>query len=1625
MLDTPKDSQNILLDSSLQIFTGGVSSFDGADYYTFQANSRLSLFLSAYEFSSDVNVSLLDSKSKLLASSNRTGSASESINMTLDSGLYVVKVERPNQSNTNGSPYKIAFTTESLFRDIDDKNPNGQMFYTGDFNGDKIQDALRQERGNLVNGVNDVQFYLGSTSNIQLVPVQVNKSGLFEGNNNRLTLGDFDADGKTDIIRQEINGAKNVQFVTFKDGNFQVLGNVPDMAMMRGDLTNLIAGDFNNDGRDDLIRQERGISVNGNRDVELYISNGKFGWLSQTVVTNAFSVNGNDTLLVAGNYIAGGGKDLIRIETKNSLINGVNDIQFLTYKNGNMQVVSNNPINTAPQSLVINGVKTSYNTNSSLTIDPSFISDNNGWQDINKIDFWLINAQGKRIELADVNSFTSNGANSAKFSYSTSLNGNASGSYKLNAIGYDKAGAATSAFAQTFTINPLYSIGSNGTNVDSAFVNAFNSANGSQDLGQAIGNVQSITGGKVQNFEKGSIFQSALGTFALKGPLNATYQNLSASDKQKLGLPTAAETNAGNYWHQSFQNGELQLVQGVPVKWSSQTLINDRYNALGGVGTLGKSIGNIRNFNGSPVQDYEKGSIFLSGNKTLAITGSIFTSYRANIDTLGLPISEPISTSEVKANGDPRQVIRVATVQNFEKGSISLTSKGTFVLSGVLSQMHREVHSSLGLPIGDKVSTVNGLRQDFENGILVNAAPNSTFALKGEIASYYKALTDPQLKALGAPIDNANNTNDGTRQLFQNGIVYSSSSGTFSVRGVFRERASSRGIPMGEEKVTGDGLRQDFSTVSVTYSAKTGVREVTGNLAKYYQSLTEAEKNKLGVAYTNTWFSGDNSFQFFQGGVVENTNGAGKVRFTPAIGFDGNTFNEKFFDKFMSTGGLDGLGDPTGTVSMVNGVLRQDFQKGFITQNGATMESLLWPTNLGALGNNPLSTTGNNSASQPKTYGFTIDRQTNIKAVLSGIQGNARLTLLNSQYQVVADSSGSGNEVNASLAAGTYIAKVTSESIGSFTLNVQTVVAPPVYNGGGGTIVITFDPPNNNTNNNSTTSLFVINNGGSIGDYYNNKISVEERNHLGTPKANEEFIGNGLEWKQDFQNGTIFHGAKGTFIVKNSLKDYYYSKLSQGDRLRLGMPIGNENQADGYWQQNFERGKLQLIQGTPVKWTDGGNSSTSPSPSSPVSNSTPYTVKPNDTLSGIAQSMLGGASNWTKITDANGNIFTEQQALFLQIGQVIYLPISGYVAPIAPPATNPITNPSTSPIYTKDFYGVVMSTTGVNLRYSPNLGDRSNDNRAYNQVLHFDAWTTGESVVDLYTNQSDNRWFRIAGTNEWVPSGYINGNPDRSVTTPFMVNNPTTPPTSNSETIVNTIDLPDLPPFINRLEQAKSTKPINVQGVFGRYWMTLDELSYDVSSVLKISKNYFKKDDTSKSKSTGSFSISSSDEIELESKLLGSVGVKLNASISNGIGISFGDEKTTLGLPKLTPVWVNSGTFSADGKLSPLGTIPIDANLYGIETSMNLEVKGTYIDMSQLKQQLTIQAGIFASALIVDVANNMAKTASETGGGSAIALASASLSLTAPSVASAITTVGSRGGYKSVLTFLLALAVVP
>ncbi|MGB3401679.1 MAG: S8 family serine peptidase [Microcoleaceae cyanobacterium] len=83
----------------------------------------------------------------------------------------------------------------------------------------------------------------------------------------------------------------------------------------------------------------------------------------------------------------------------------------------------------------------------------------------------------------------------------------------------------------------------------------------------------------------------------------------------------------------------------------------------------------------------------------------------------------------------------------------------------------------------------------------------------------------------------------------------------------------------------------------------------------------------------------------------------------------------------------------------------------------------------------------------------------------------------------------------------------------------------------------------------------------------------------------------------------------------------------------------------------------------------------------------------------------------------------------------------------------------THPIVTESFSGWVMPEIGVALRNSNQHEDRTDLAEPYKKTLSFDAWTYGERVLDYQLDTPDELWYRLSGTNYWVPSAYIYGFP--------------------------------------------------------------------------------------------------------------------------------------------------------------------------------------------------------------------------------------------------------------------------
>ncbi|MEA5528523.1 bluetail domain-containing putative surface protein, partial [Dolichospermum sp. UHCC 0684] len=154
--------------------------------------------------------------------------------------------------------------------------------------------------------------------------------GMFNGDLTNLMVGDFNGDGKDDFLRQEKGGWANDNilmaqvFLSNGNGTFSQQADLSNPGMFHGNLTNLIVGDFNGEGTDDFLRQEKGSWANDNiLMAQVFLNDNN----SNDILTGGL---GQDTLT------GGAGRD--RFDYRNladSVLGGFDVITDFNAKSGN------------------------------------------------------------------------------------------------------------------------------------------------------------------------------------------------------------------------------------------------------------------------------------------------------------------------------------------------------------------------------------------------------------------------------------------------------------------------------------------------------------------------------------------------------------------------------------------------------------------------------------------------------------------------------------------------------------------------------------------------------------------------------------------------------------------------------------------------------------------------------------------------------------------------------------------------------------------------------------------------------------------------------------------------------------------------------------------------------------------------------------------------------------------------------------------------------------------------------------------------------------------------------------------------------------------------------------------
>jgi len=208
-----------------------------------------------------------------------------------------IRQEKNGWDNDNINNFNIYFSRGDGYFDLVtppgdvyqlwSKFDDGANIIPGDFNGDGKTDFIRQEKGGWDDdNINNFNVYFSRGDGF--FDIVTPQGDIYQwwtkfDDGANIIPGDFNGDGKTDFIRQEKNGWDNDSVNNFNiyfsrgDGYFDLVtpqGTVYQEWARFDDGANIIPGDFNGDGYDDFIRQEKNFWDNDSvNNFNIYFSN--------------------------------------------------------------------------------------------------------------------------------------------------------------------------------------------------------------------------------------------------------------------------------------------------------------------------------------------------------------------------------------------------------------------------------------------------------------------------------------------------------------------------------------------------------------------------------------------------------------------------------------------------------------------------------------------------------------------------------------------------------------------------------------------------------------------------------------------------------------------------------------------------------------------------------------------------------------------------------------------------------------------------------------------------------------------------------------------------------------------------------------------------------------------------------------------------------------------------------------------------------------------------------------------------------------------------------------------------------------------------------------------------------
>jgi glycosyl hydrolase family 113/VCBS repeat protein/FG-GAP repeat protein len=240
-------------------------------------------------------------------------------------------------SNSNGdtSIWLMNGTTVSSTSDLGIVGNGWSIVGTGDFNGDGYGDILWRN----TNGDTSVWLMTGNATQVQVL--SATDLGSVSTSWSVAQTGDFNGDGKADILWHNSNGDTSIWLLTANGTQTQVLSTT-DLGVVPTSWNVINTGDFNGDGTSDILWH----NSNGNTSIWLMTSNG-----TQIQVLSTTGLGGVPTswnIAATGDFNGDGKSDIL---WRNS--NGDTSIWFMTVSGTHMQVLSTSDLGGVPTSWLI------------------------------------------------------------------------------------------------------------------------------------------------------------------------------------------------------------------------------------------------------------------------------------------------------------------------------------------------------------------------------------------------------------------------------------------------------------------------------------------------------------------------------------------------------------------------------------------------------------------------------------------------------------------------------------------------------------------------------------------------------------------------------------------------------------------------------------------------------------------------------------------------------------------------------------------------------------------------------------------------------------------------------------------------------------------------------------------------------------------------------------------------------------------------------------------------------------------------------------------------------------------------------------------------------------------------